>query len=149
MELPEFKKAYSDEGSRKKQCHLMREDGAFVEAGENDNLIVQKLRTNPQALGIFGYSFLEQNGEVVQGSVVNGVKPNFDSISKGQYPISRPLYIYMKDDHIKKVPGIAEFVEELISDNAIGLEGYLTFKGLVPLGLEVRTQMRNRVLEKL
>jgi phosphate transport system substrate-binding protein len=149
VDLPEFKAAYPEKKERKKQCHLLREDGAFIESGENDNLIIQKLRTNRDALGIFGYSFLEQNSEIVQGASIGGATPEFESISRGEYPVSRPLFVYMKDAHVAKIPGLGEFVEELVSDNAIGVEGYLTFKGLVPLGMEVRNEMRNRVEDKL
>src|SRR5690606_15869746 len=115
-DLSEFKAAYADEKERIKACHQLREDGAFIEAGENDNLIVQKLTANTDAFGIFGYSFLEQNTGTVQGAHVNGVEPDFEHIADGSYVVSRPLYVYIKKDHIGKVKGIPEFVKELTSE---------------------------------
>ncbi|MEM9256170.1 MAG: substrate-binding domain-containing protein [Pseudomonadota bacterium] len=114
-------------------AYAVREDGAFIEAGENDNLIVQKLEANPNALGIFGYSFLEENGDKVQGSRVDGVEPDFDTVSDGDYPISRPLYFYIKKAHIGKIPGIQEYALEFTSQRALGEDGYLTEKGLISL----------------
>lgn len=115
-------------------CHSMREDGAYVEAGENDNLIVQKLASNPVALGIFGYSFLEQNDDMVQSSVIDGFEADFDLIADGSYPVSRPLYVYVKAQHVGQVPGIAEFLAEFTDTRASGEDGYLADKGLIPLG---------------
>lgn len=116
----------------KRICHTIREDGAFIEAGENDNLIVQKLSANPKAFGIFGYSFLDQNADKVQGSVVEGAAPEFELIATKEYPISRPLYFYVKAAHIGTIPGILEFVKEFTSERAWGEEGYLAEKGLIP-----------------
>ncbi len=114
-------------------CHTIREDGAYIEAGENDNLIVQKLEANPDALGIFGFSFLDQNSDKVQGARVNGAVPEFDAIADGDYPISRPLYFYVKAAHVGVIPGIREFLGEFTSDSAWGDFGYLSEKGLIPL----------------
>lgn len=114
-------------------CHTVREDGRFVEAGENDNLIVQKLQANDQALGIFGFSFLDQNSDVVQGSLVNGEEPSFENIAAGNYPVSRPLYFYVKKAHVGTIPGIEEFLAEFVSEAAMGEEGYLSDRGLIPL----------------
>lgn len=114
-------------------CHTIREDGRFVEAGENDNLIVQKLQANPNALGIFGFSFLDQNADVVQGSKVNGEDPTFENIAVGAYPVSRPLYFYAKKAHVGTIPGIAEYLAEFTSEKAMGEEGYLSDRGLIPL----------------
>jgi phosphate transport system substrate-binding protein len=111
----------------------MREDGRFVEAGENDNLIVQKLEANPAALGIFGFSFLDQNADKVHGSVVDGTAPSFDAIADGSYPVSRSLFFYMKNAHVGVIPGMKEYVAEFTSEKAAGQEGYLTDKGLIPL----------------
>jgi phosphate transport system substrate-binding protein len=122
-----------DEAKFKSICHTIREDGRFIEAGENDNLIVQKLKANPNALGVFGYSFLEQNEDTVQGSTVDGVAPTFETIASGAYPVSRPLYIYVKKAHLAAIPGIREFVQEFTSTRAMGEEGYLADKGLIPL----------------
>ncbi len=117
-------------------CHSMREDGVYVEAGENDNLIVQKLASNPAALGIFGYSFLEQNDDMVQSSVIDGFEADFDMIADGSYPVSRPLYFYVKAQHVGQVPGIAEFLAEFTDARASGEDGYLADKGLIPLSEE-------------
>jgi phosphate transport system substrate-binding protein len=128
-----------DEKKYKAVCHGIREDGAYVEAGENDNLIVQKLEANPQALGIFGFSFLDQNTDKIQGSKVNGVAPTFESIASGDYPISRSLYFYVKKAHVGTIPGIEEYIAEFTSDKAWGDEGYLADKGLIPLPKDMRT----------
>ncbi len=119
-------------------CHTIREDGAYVEAGENDNLIVQKLEANPGALGVFGFSFLDQNADKVQGSIIEGVEPDFELIADGSYPIARPLYFYVKKAHVGVIPGIAEFLSEFASDAAWGEEGYLADKGLIPMPDEER-----------
>jgi phosphate transport system substrate-binding protein len=123
----------ADEKGFEKKCRTVREDGMYIEAGENDNLIVQKLVSNPNALGVFGYSFLDQNMDKVQGSSIGGNAPTFEKIADGSYPISRPLFFYVKKAHIGKIPGIQEFVEEYISKKAMGGEGYLAEKGLIPL----------------
>lgn len=111
----------------------LREDGAFIEAGENDNLIVQKLEANPSALGIFGFSFLDQNADKLKGATVGGAAPEFELIAAGDYPISRSLFFYVKKEHVGVIPGIAEFVAEFTSEGAWGDEGYLADKGLIPL----------------
>ncbi|MBT7944419.1 MAG: PstS family phosphate ABC transporter substrate-binding protein, partial [Alphaproteobacteria bacterium] len=133
------KKAY------KSLCHTVREDGAYVEAGENDNLIVQKLEANPKALGIFGYSFLDQNSDRVQGSIINGQKPTFDNIAGGKYPVSRPLFFYVKKDHIGVVPGIKQYMAEFTNDKAWGEEGYLADKGLIPMSEAERANWNGKV----
>lgn len=120
----------------KKIARTIREDGAFIEAGENDNLIIQKLDQNPNAIGIFGFSFLDQNTDKIQGSIVNGAKPTFDNILVGDYPISRSLFFYVKKNHIRMKPSINEFVREFTSDSAMGPYGYLIEKGLIPLSDE-------------
>jgi phosphate transport system substrate-binding protein len=114
-------------------AYAVREDGAYIEAGENDNLIVQKLVANPNAMGVFGFSFLEENGDKVQGSIIDGVEPSFDSIASGDYPVSRPLYFYIKKAHVGKIPGIQEYAETFASEQAMGEDGYLPEKGLIPL----------------
>jgi phosphate transport system substrate-binding protein len=123
----------TDKDKHKAVCQGIREDGAYIEAGENDNLIVQKLEANPNALGIFGYSYLEQNEDKIQGSKVNGVEPTFETISSGEYPVSRPLFFYVKKAHVGTIPGIQEYVAEFTSEKAWGPEGYLADKGLIPL----------------
>lgn len=124
----------------KDTCHTMREDGRYVEAGENDNLIVQKLEANPDALGIFGYSFLEQNSDLVQSSIVDGVAAEFDAIASGEYSISRPLYFYVKKQHVGTVPGIAEYVAEFTAESTWGDDGYLVDKGMIPLDSDARAE---------
>lgn len=111
----------------------VREDGAYIEAGENDNLIVNKLVANPNALGIFGFSFLDQNSDKVQGSIIDGNQPTFEAIAAGEYKVSRPLYFYVKKAHIGTVPGIAEYLNYFVSEDTIGPDGYLIDKGLIPL----------------
>lgn len=130
----------SDKKAYKGICHTVREDGAYIEAGENDNLIVQKLEANPQSLGIFGFSFLDQNGDKVQGSIVDGQVPTFENIADGKYPVSRPLYFYVKKAHVGVIPGIAEFLAEFSSDRTWGDDGYLTEKGLIPAPAEERAK---------
>lgn len=134
-----------DEKAYKAICHSIREDGAYVEAGENDNLIVQKLQANPKALGIFGFSFLDQNSDKVSGIKVEGVVPEFEAIASGQYPISRPLYFYVKKAHVDVIPGIAEFLDEFSSEKAWGTEGYLIDKGLIPMPDAERKQIADDV----
>jgi phosphate transport system substrate-binding protein len=126
-------------------CDSMREDGAFVEAGENDNLIVQKLEADTTSFGIFGYSFLDQNSDKMQGASFNGVDISFDSISDGTYPVSRPLHFFVKKNHIGVIPGILEYVNTFLSPAAQGEEGYLAEKGLIPLGAAELKAMRASV----
>ncbi|ABK44053.1 phosphate ABC transporter substrate-binding protein, PhoT family [Magnetococcus marinus MC-1] len=123
----------TDKKKYKALCHGVREDGAYVEAGENDNLIVQKLVANPISMGIFGYSFLEQNADKVQGSLVMETTPTFENIASGKYPVSRSLYFYVKKKHVGLVPGIKEYLAEFSSDKAWGDDGYLADKGLIPM----------------
>ena len=113
--------------------HTIREDGAFIETGENDNLIVQKLVNNPEALGIFGFSFLDQNSDKLRGANVNGIAPELEKIMAGDYAISRSLYFYIKKNHIRMKPSIAKFAQEFTSEDAMGQYGYLMEKGLIPL----------------
>ena len=141
----------SDKNAYKVLCHTIREDGAFIEAGENDNLIVQKLVANPSAFGIFGYSFLDQNSDKVQGSIVDGKPPSFDNIAAGEYPVSRSLFFYVKKAHIGKIPGIQEYLAEFTSDEAMGEDGYLAEKGLIPMETDeaVSWKMKAKNLENL
>lgn len=129
--LADLKKA--DKKRFKSVCHTLREDGAYIEAGENDNLIVQKLVSNPKALGIFGFSFLDQNMDKIQGAFVNGVAPSFEGIASGEYPVSRPLFFYVKKAHVDVIPGMREFLAEFTSEKTWGPEGYLAEKGLIPM----------------
>ncbi|MBU3951538.1 MAG: PstS family phosphate ABC transporter substrate-binding protein [Proteobacteria bacterium] len=125
--------AKTDKKAYQALCQTIREDGAYIEAGENDNLIVQKLSANPAALGIFGFSYLDQNTDKIQGSLVDGVSPTFEAIADGSYPVSRPLYFYVKKAHVQTIPGMKEFLAEFTSEKAWGEEGYLTDKGLIPM----------------
>ncbi|MCK5884909.1 MAG: substrate-binding domain-containing protein [Alcanivorax sp.] len=136
-------KAIKDEDKSKYKaiCRSVREDGAYVEAGENDNLIVQKLEKNPAAYGVFGYSFLDQNRGVVQAANVGGVEPTFEAIGSGDYPVSRSLYFYVKKAHVGVIPGIEGYVKEFTSEKAWGDQGYLGEKGLIPLGDDLRKSM--------
>ena len=136
----------SDKNKYKAVCHGVREDGAYVEAGENDNLIVQKLEANPDALGVFGFSFLDQNSDKVQGSVIEGVQPSFENIAAGDYPVSRSLFFYVKNAHVGAIQGIQEYVDEFTSDKASGEFGYLTDKGLIPLPQEEHDKVRAQAM---
>jgi len=129
--MADMKKA--DAKAFEKVWKSIREDGAYVEAGENDNLIVQKLQANPNAFGIFGYSFLEQNANTIKGVPVDGVKASYETIADGTYKVARPLFVYAKKQHIGQIPGMAEFITEYVSDKALGEDGYLAEKGLVTL----------------
>lgn len=137
--FPEIKAMKKVDKKRYKAiCHTIREDGYYVEAGENDNLIINKLVADSDAFGIFGFSFLDQNTDVVQGSMIEGVEPTFENIADKSYSVSRPLFFYVKKAHVGIVPGIAEYVKEFTSETARGDEGYLLDKGLIPLPKEIR-----------
>jgi phosphate transport system substrate-binding protein len=133
----------SDKNKYETTCHSIREDGGYVEAGENDNLIVQKLEANPDAFGIFGFSFLDQNADKLQGSLINGVEPTFENIADGAYPVSRPLFFYVKKAHVGVIPGIAEYLKEFTSEKAWGPDGYLSDAGLIPLPDSERSKVGN------
>lgn len=132
-EFKEFAAAYPDEKAHKKACTMLREDGKWVDAGEDDNLIVQKLASNKNALGVFGYSFLDENRGKVQAAKINGVVPTTETVENGTYKVSRSMFIYVKGEHLGKIPGLAEFAAEMTSDAAMGKNGYLIAKGLLPL----------------
>ena len=134
-----------DKKAYKAVCHSIREDGAYVEAGENDNLIVQKLEADPDAFGVFGFSFLDQNLDKLQGSLIDGVAPEFEDIASGDYPVSRPLYFYVKKAHVGQIPGIEGYLAEFTSDRAWGEDGYLTDKGLIPMPDEERMKFAANV----
>jgi len=123
----------SDEKRFKQVCHTLREDGAYVEAGENDNLIVQKIEANARAIGVFGFSFLEENQDKLRGLKIDGVEPTYESIADGSFPAARPLFVYVKKAHVGVIPGLREFMQEYASDKAVGPEGYLSERGLVAL----------------
>lgn len=141
-----LKKLSKDDAKKfQKVFSSIREDGAYVEAGENDNLIVQKLGANPNALGIFGFSFLDQNNDKIQGSYVDGNPPTFENIASGKYTMSRPLFFYVKTAHVGVIPGIKEYLAEFTSEKAWGKDGYLSEKGLIPLPDGERKQVAENV----
>lgn len=129
--MPELKK--KDEDTFKKKCRTVREDGKFIEAGENDNLIVQKLEANPKAVGVFGYSFLEENADKLKAVALDGILPSPETVMDGSYPMARSMYFYVKNAHVGQILGIKEYVQEFVSDEALGKDGYLAAKGMIPL----------------
>ena len=135
-------KAMKKSDKYKETCHTVREDGAYIEAGENDNLIVQKLEANPDAFGVFGFSFLDQNSDLLQGATVEGVEPTFEKISAQEYPVSRSLYFYVKNAHVDSIPGMQDYIAEFTSEAAWGPDGYLADKGLIPLPDAEREKVR-------
>ncbi len=136
--MPEMKK--KDEKAFKAACTTVREDGHYIESGENDNLIVQKLQANPEAVGIFGYSFLEQNMDSLKAAPIDGKEISYDAISDGSYPLSRPLFFYVKNSHVGQVAGIKEYVAEFTSEEALSKDGYLADKGLVALPADQKAE---------
>jgi phosphate transport system substrate-binding protein len=130
-----MKEAGGDEFKKfeKEACAAMRQDGPFIEAGENDNLIVQRLEADPNSYGIFGYSFLFENQDKLQGATIEGVAPTDETIADGTYPVSRPLFFYVKNAHRSVIKGLDDFVKTYVADEAIGPDGYLKERGLVPL----------------
>ncbi|MEO1279672.1 MAG: substrate-binding domain-containing protein [Planctomycetota bacterium] len=126
----------------------MRDDGVYVDAGENDNLIVQKLQANPNAVGVFGYSFLEENASAIQGATVGGTEPTFDNILTGDYPLSRTMYFYVKNQHVGVIPGIMEYVAEFVSQDASANGGYLVERGLIPLADEAHTDNAEQAMSQ-
>jgi phosphate transport system substrate-binding protein len=142
--FPEIAKQKDDKEAHDKLCKQVRGPRAYIDSGENDNLIVKKLATTPDAFGIFGYSFLDQNADSVQAATIEGVAPTFENIASGKYSVSRPLFVYVKKAHVGVVAGIKEFMVEFLSDKASGNEGYLVQKGLIPMpDAEHKTMMEN------
>tara|TARA_R110000787_G_scaffold36948_6_gene94140 strand:- start:732 stop:1769 length:1038 start_codon:yes stop_codon:yes gene_type:complete len=127
-------------------CSRMRTDGPFVEAGENDNLIVQRIEADPNAFGIFGYSFLYENLDKLKGVQIAGVEPTIDTIADKSYPVSRPLYFYVKNAHRGVIANLDEFIEEYMSDDALESDGYLAERGLVALEESRRMELQDAVL---
>ncbi|MGI8851936.1 MAG: PstS family phosphate ABC transporter substrate-binding protein [Methyloceanibacter sp.] len=138
MEKADFDKLVGD------KCTSMRQDGPFVEAGENDNLIVQRIEADPNAVGIFGYSFLYENQDKLQGVKIEGIEPTFDTIADSSYPIARPMFFYVKNAHRNVIPGLNDFVVEYTSDEAMGEGGYLQERGLVVLSEDKLKEMQER-----
>jgi phosphate transport system substrate-binding protein len=134
LEIPELAALKeSDAEAFKNRAHTVRTDGAWVDFGENDTAIVQSLLKSPDAIGVLGFSVLEQNGDRVKGARLGGIDPTFENITSGQYGLARVMYFYVKDQNLPLVPGLAEFVVESVSDAAAGEDGYLIEKGLIPL----------------
>jgi phosphate transport system substrate-binding protein len=146
LKFDSLKKLSKDDAKKfQKVFASIREDGAYIDAGENDNLIVQKLGANPNAMGIFGFSFLDQNADKIQGSYVEGFPPTFENIASGKYPLSRPLFFYVKKAHVGVIPGVKEYLAEFTSDKAWGKDGYLSEKGLIPMPDAERKQVTENV----
>lgn len=135
--------AKTNKDKHKAICTAVREDGAFIEAGENDNLIVQKLAANANTLGIFGYSFLEENQSKLKGVSINGIQPTYETISSFKYPGARPLYIYVKNAHVPAIPAIRAFVAEITKESAIGPKGYMRAHGLVAAPAQARAKAQH------
>ena len=135
-----------DDDRKAEVCQRMRTDGAFVEAGENDNLIVQRLESDSSAFGIFGYSFLYENQDKLKGAEIGGVTPSETTVESGEYPVSRPLFVYIKNAHRQAIPGLNEFVAEYVSENAMGQDGYLLDRGLVPLKNEKLKEVEDKAV---
>ncbi|HLV84168.1 substrate-binding domain-containing protein [Devosia alba] len=142
----EFEAIAALEGDAKDDvCERMRQDGPFIEAGENDNLIVQRLNADTNALGIFGYSFLYENSDTLKAVAVDGVLPAPETIADGSYGVSRPLFFYIKNAHRGVIPGLEEFVTEYVSEESFGEGGYLSERGLIPLPAAERDTTREAV----
>jgi len=149
IDLPEFVAAYDNKKARQKKCHTIRSDGKFIEAGENDNLILQKLRNDKDAFGIFGFSFLSENKNSIQAATVDSVEPSFENIVNNKYSVSRPLFIYFKYENFNLVPGMKEFIRTVISKDTLGADGYLVQKGLIPLTNSELKKLRDELLPSL
>ena len=141
-------KADKKANKKYKKYSQMRTDGVYVEAGENDNLIVQKLTKNTDAFGVFGFSFLIENDDMIQGATINGVKPTPETISSAKYPVSRSLFFYIKNSHSKDVPAMDKYVDLFMSEKMIGKEGILGEIGLIPLPEATRTAIRESVAKR-
>jgi len=146
-EIKELKK--TDKKAYKALCHEMRSDGHFIEAGENDSLIVNHLRAEPNAFGIFGFSFLDQNQDLIHGAIIGGVEPTFDNIADSSYPVSRALYVYIKKEHTRVFPHIIDFVEIYLSEEMAGDYGLLSDRGLIPMPVTELEKVRYEVLKAL
>ncbi|WBU57386.1 substrate-binding domain-containing protein [Paracoccus sediminicola] len=144
-EMAELAEASDDEDFFENNCSRMRTDGPFIEAGENDNLIVQRLEADPNAVGIFGYSFLFENQDKLKDIALDGVEANMDTIGDGSYPLSRPLFFYVKNAHRGVIPNLNEFIDAYMADDALAADGYLAERGLVALGDDERASLQEAV----
>ena len=142
----------SDLKNFKRTAYALREDGAYIDSGENDNLIIQKLRRNPNALGIFGFSFLEQNRAILRGLAIseggNKVAPTFENITDGSYPVARALYFYVKGAHLEQSPTLQAYVDMFLSDESMGEDGFLLDEGLIPLSSQELARVRQAVASR-
>lgn len=144
--FPEIKAlASSDKDRWNTVCSRMRQDGPFVEAGENDNLIVQRLNADSNVLGVFGYSFLYENMDTLKAVKVEGTEPTFETIADNSYDIARPIFVYVKNAHRGVIPGMDEFLEEFVSEAALGYGGYLAERGLTVMPADMLKDMQDRV----
>jgi len=139
------KAALAAAGISAKTCRAMRTDGAYIEAGEQDNLIVQKLREDPTAYGIFGFSYLDQNTDTLQGATIDGTNPTFDEIADGTYSVARALFFYVKHEHIGVIPGLAEFMAEWVKH--WGEDGELSDAGMIPMPAAERAKFKAAMAE--
>jgi len=147
MDIPMI--AEKGEDWAEQNCARLRQDGPFIEAGENDNLIVQRLQADAHAVGIFGYSFLFENQDTLKPVAIAGVEPSFETIESGEYDIARPLFFYTKNAHRGVIPNLQGFIEEYVSEDAMGPGGYLAERGLVPLGDKKRAQEQKEAIEAI
>jgi phosphate transport system substrate-binding protein len=141
-------RAITDNAARGRACSAIREDGAFIEAGENDNLIVQRLTTSAEAMGVFGFSFYDSNRDKIKSHPIEGIAASLETISASQYPVSRAMFVYMKNNHVGVIPGVLEFAAEYMSDRAAGSDGYLGDRGLVPMPDATRRTLRTNVMNR-
>ncbi|MBU6140535.1 MAG: substrate-binding domain-containing protein [Proteobacteria bacterium] len=145
----EFVENYPDYLSRKKQCHSFRKDGKFIESGENDQAIIDKIKNDPDAFGIFGFNFLIENKQTIQAVEIDGVTPSYENIASKRYKLSRPLFVYFKKDNLNSRPQMRDFILEIISEETIGKKGYLVNNGLVPLSDAELHDVRQGILSQL
>ncbi len=138
----------SDKQAFKRIAYALREDGAYIDSGENDNLIIQKLRRNPNALGIFGFSFLEQNRGILRGLAIDAVPPTFENIADGSYPVARSLYFYVKAAHLETSPTLQGYVDMFLADDTMGEEGFLLDEGLIPLEAQEIARVRKDIASR-
>ncbi len=145
----EFITAFPDRDSRRRQCRKIRTDGHFIESGENDNLIVQNLKNNPDSLGIFGFNFLVVNASAIQAVSIDNVLPTAETITSRKYELARPLFVYFKKEHLNLMPQMRNFIKEIISEETIGQKGYLARVGLIPLSDKELKEVRLNTLAQL
>lgn len=149
MEKAEIIGSFSSYDEMKKQCHKIRNDGVFIASGENDDNILRSLRTNNNALGIFGFNFLVVNPDKIQPVKIDGQYPTYETISSKKYDLSRPLFVYFKKDHLDLIPQMRDFIHEIINAETIGQKGYLVHNGLVPQGNAELLQLKKEILPQL